>query len=164
MRSGITAATLLFSDGSSLDTGILPNDGSPLTLDFPEQWDRYLRLRVFNGDDRPVPIERALFETIGRRVKFLPDAAGEYALYYGNPEAKAPSYDLGAVLARRTQAAEIVLAAGAERRNAAYRPPQKPWSDRYPALLYSVLAAAIVSMGYVAVRFLGALKGGASRP
>jgi len=49
-------------------------------------------------------------------------------------------------------------------RNAAYRPPQKPWSDRYPALLYSVLAAAIVSMGYVAVRFLGALKGGASRP
>ena len=31
----ITAATLLFSDGSSLPTGTLPDDGSPLTLDFP---------------------------------------------------------------------------------------------------------------------------------
>ena len=109
-----------------------------------------------------MPIERALFETIGRRVKFLPAAAGEYALYYGNPEAKAPSYDLGAILARRMQAAEIVLTAGAGQRNSAYRPPVpplKPWSDRYPAVLYSVLAAAIVSMGYVAVRFLGTLKG-----
>jgi hypothetical protein len=138
-------------------------DEESLTLNFPEQWDRYLRLRIFNGDDRPVPIERAVFETIGRRVKFLPAAAGEYALYYGNPKAEAPSYDLGAILARRTQGAEIVLAAGAERRNGAYRPPQKPWSDRYPAVLYSVLAAAIVSMGYVAVRFLGALGRAAGR-
>ncbi len=139
-------------------------DEESLTLDFPEQWDRYLRLRIFNGDDRPVPVERAVFETIRRRVKFLPAAAGEYALYYGNPQAQAPSYDLGSILARRTQAAETVLAAGAERWNGAYRPPRKPWSDRYPAVLYGVLAAAIVSMGYVAVRFLGSVKGAARRP
>lgn len=31
----ITAATLRFSDGSSLTTGALPNDGTALTLDFP---------------------------------------------------------------------------------------------------------------------------------
>src|ERR1700690_3549896 len=89
-------------------------DEESLTLNFSEQGDRYLRLRIFNGDDAPVPIARALFETIGRRVKFLPAVTGEYALFYGNPEAKAPSYDLGAILERRTQAAELVLAAGAE--------------------------------------------------
>lgn len=137
-------------------------DEESLTLSFSEQWDRYLRLRIFNGDDRPVPIERALFETMGRRVKFLPAAAGEYALFYGNPEAKAPSYDLGAILERRTPAIEIVLAVGAEQQNGRYQPPvppQKPLSDRYPVVLYTVLAGAIVSMGYVAVRFLGTLKG-----
>jgi len=136
-------------------------DEESLTLSFPEQWDRYLRLRIYNGDDRPVPISRALFETVGRRVKFLPAAAGGYSLFYGNPEAKAPSYDLGAILERRTQAAEIVLAAGPEQRNGAYQPPvppKKPLSDRYPVVLYTVLAAAIVSMGYTAVRFLGTLK------
>ena len=31
----ITDATLQFSDGSSLTTGTLPNDGSALTLSFP---------------------------------------------------------------------------------------------------------------------------------
>ena len=30
----ITGATLVFSDGSTLSTGALPNDGSSLTLDF----------------------------------------------------------------------------------------------------------------------------------
>ncbi|HEY1203639.1 MAG: DUF3999 family protein [Bryobacteraceae bacterium] len=132
-------------------------DEESLTLDFPEQWDRYLRLRIFNGDDRPVPFPRAVFETIERRVKFLPGGAGQVALYYGNPEAREPSYDLGAILARRAEAAEIVLGAGAERRNGAYRPPappEKPWSDRYPAVLYTVLAAAILGMGYVTVEFL----------
>ena len=33
----ITAATLSFSDGSSLSTGSLPNDGSALTLSFAAQ-------------------------------------------------------------------------------------------------------------------------------
>ena len=136
-------------------------DEESLTLDFPEQWDRYLRLRIFNGDDRPVSVGRALFETIERRVKWVPAEAGEYALYYGNPDARPPSYDLGAILARRVQAPEIVLAAGPERRNRAYQPPtlpEKPWSDRYPAVLYTVLGAAIVSMGYVAARFLLKVK------
>jgi hypothetical protein len=136
-------------------------DEESLTLDFSEQWDRYLRLRIFNGDDRPVPIAKALAETIERRVKFLPAAAGEVALYYGNPDAKTPSYDVAAILARRAPAPEIVLAAGAPQRNAAYRPPpepQKPWSDRYPAVLYTVLGAAIVAMGYVTVRFLAKVK------
>jgi hypothetical protein len=136
-------------------------DEESVTLDFPEQWDRYLRLRIYNGDDQPLPIQRALFKTIGRRVKFLPAAAGQYALFYGNPDAKTPSYDLGAILARRTQASEAVLAASAELRNAAYRPPavpEKPWSDRYPAVLYTVLGVAIVAMGYVTVRFLATVK------
>ncbi len=134
-----------------------PDEGS-LSLEFPEQSSRYVRLRIYNGDDRPVPLEQAFFDTVERRVKFLPAAAGEYALYYGNPEARTPSYDLGAILARRALGAEVTLEAGAERVNAAYRPPppqQKPWSDRHPAVLYTVLGAAILVMGYVTVRFLG---------
>jgi hypothetical protein len=136
-------------------------DEESTTLDFSEQWDRYMRLRIFNGDDRPIPVERVMFETVGRRVKFLPAAAGEYALYYGNPKARTPFYDLGAVLARNKEAEEIVLAPGPEQPNASYRPPPapvKPWSDRYPAVLYTTLAAAILAMGYVTVQFLMKVK------
>jgi hypothetical protein len=134
----------------------LPDEESTI-LSFPEQWDRYARLRIFNGDDRPLPVQQVIFEALERRVKFLADAAGEYALYYGNPDAKAPVYDLGAVLAHGKPMPEISLAAGPERPNPAYRPPTppvKPWTDRYPALLYTVLAVAVLGMGYVTVRFL----------
>ena len=130
-------------------------------LEFPEQRDRYLRLRIFNGDDRPAPVRSVTFETVERRVKFLPAAAGEYWLYYGNPEVTAPTYDLGTILARKSPSPEVVLAAAAEQPNPAYRPPippLKPWSERHPEVLYGTLAAAILGMGYVTVRLLKVVK------
>jgi hypothetical protein len=130
-------------------------------LEFAEQHDRYLRLRIFNGDDRPVPVRSVTLETLERRVKFLPAAAGEYWLYYGDPEAQPPTYDLGTILARRSPAPEVLLAAASEQRNPAYRPPPpplKPWSERHPEVLYGTLAAAILGMGYVTVRLLSVVK------
>ncbi|MBZ5724562.1 MAG: DUF3999 domain-containing protein [Acidobacteriia bacterium] len=133
-------------------------------LEFPEQHERYLRLRIFNGDDRPVPVRSVVVEAVERRLKFLPDAAGGYTLYYGNPEAKPPAYDLGSILARRAPAPEIQLAAGPEEPNPVYRPPpppRQPWSERHPELLYGTLAAAVLGMGYITVRFLiGAREAG----
>jgi hypothetical protein len=144
---------------SYVGTGVVyrfPEEEST-ALSFCEQWDRYVRLRIFNGDNRPLPVQQVVFETLERRVKFLTDAAGGYALFYGNPDAKAPAYDLGAILARGKPIPELVLAAGPEERNPVYIPPPppvKPWSDRYPAVLYATLAIAILGMGYVTVRFL----------
>jgi hypothetical protein len=96
-----------------------------------------------------------------RRLKFLPATTGEYALYYGNPDAKRPAYDLGTILQRTAPTPEFVLAAGAEQTNPAYHPPPpplKPWSDRHPAVLYGALGASILAMGYVTIRFLMAVK------
>jgi hypothetical protein len=43
---------------------------------------------------------------------------------------------------------------GAEEINPAYREAPKPWTDGRPEVLYTVLAAAILDMGFVAVRLL----------
>ena len=135
-----------------------PDEPAP-ALNFPERHERYLRLRILNGDDRPLQVGSADFQTLERRARFLPTAAGEYALYYGNPKARAPRYDLAAILARSVPATapEATIAAGPEQRNPAYRPPQapeKPWSERHPEILWVTLAAAVLGMGYVTVRFL----------
>jgi hypothetical protein len=129
-----------------------------LAVQFPERHNRYVRLRIFNFDDRPIPVRKAILETPQRLLKIFPGAAGEYALYYGNPQAKRPAYDLGTILARRAPEPEAMLAVGVERKNPAYQPPAKPWSDRNPALLYGVLAAAILGMGYLTLRFLMSVK------
>lgn len=124
-----------------------------LTATFPELWDRYLRIRIFNRDDQPLTVRRVTLRTIQRRIKFSTDSTGQYWLYYGNPDAKSPAYDLAYVLPAGSSPARL----GPEQRNPDYKPKppaEKPWSDRHPNILYGVLAASIVAMGYITIRFL----------
>lgn len=131
-------------------------------LTFGERHERYLRLRIFNGDDKPIPVKRVVIEATVRLLKFsLAAGAGPYYLLAGNPDAKAPSYDLPAVLAREAPKPEVLATLLTPADNPAYRPPPppvRPWSERYPQLLYGTLAVAILAMGYVTVRFLLKVK------
>lgn len=128
-------------------------------LNFAERHERYLRLRIFNGDDRPIPVKSVVVEATVRLLKFtLGAGAGPFYLFTGNPQAKAPSYDLAAILAREAPRPEVRAALLPPAANPGYRPPTPPWSERYPQLLYGTLALAILVMGYVTVRFLLKVK------
>ena len=134
-------------------------DYEQLSISFPEQWERYLRLRVHNGDNAPLPVRRIALSAFRRQLRFPSSGAGQYWIYYGNPDVKRPSYDFANIVSSQAKAA--VAALGSEEMNPNYRPPatpQKPWSDRHPRVLYAVLAAAVLGMGYVAVRFLAKVK------
>jgi len=134
---------------------------SSQSLTFSERHDQYLRLRIFNGDDQPVPVNNIALEDTLRLLKFRLAAAGPFYLFTGNPEAKAPSYDLAAVVAHEAPPPEVPAALLAPSANPGYCPPPppvRPWSERYPQLLYGTLALAIVVMGYITVRFLLKVK------
>ena len=118
-------------------------------------------MRIFNGDNRPVPVQRVYVETLKRVFKFLPAAAGDLWLYYGNPDARPPVYDLAAVLGRQAPIPETTLVIGEWKTNPDYKPPpgqRKPWSEQHPAVLYTVLGLAVVGMGLVTVRFLSKVR------
>jgi hypothetical protein len=121
-----------------------------------------LRLRIFNGDDKPIPVKSVVIEATVRLLKFaLASGAAPFYLFTGNPDAKAPSYDFAAILAREAPQPEVRAALLAPAANPGYLPPPppvKPWSERYPQLLYGTLAVAILVMGYVTVRFLLKVK------
>ena len=128
-----------------------------LAITYPERHDRYLRLRIFNGDNRPVPVSRVYVETLKRLFKFLPESDGDVVLYFGNPGAQRPVYDLAAILGRQAPIPETTPLVGEWKLNPDYRPPAepvKPWSERHPKVLYWVLGVAVVGMGTVTVRFL----------
>jgi hypothetical protein len=111
-----------------------------------------------HADDKPLAVRSIAVESILRRVIFPVNATGgDYWLYYGNPNAKTPSYDLPMVLARSSVESASTVNASAEETNAGYLPPPPPtvpFSDRYPAVLYTVLAGAVVGLGYLTLRFL----------
>ena len=127
-------------------------DMAALTISFAEQWDRYIRIRIFNGDNPPLAVRQLILSARRRVIEFPAETTGRYWLYYGSFGARRPSYDFAQT--RPLHAAVALTALGVEENNPAYREAEKPWTDRRPELLYAVLAAAILVIGFVAVRFL----------
>jgi len=126
-----------------------------------ERRDRYLRLRIFNGDNAPVPVARARVQVTRRVLKFPAQPGAVAWLYYGNPDSKPPQYDLAALLSRQDPLPEHRLALPDGEPNPAYVPPPpkaKPFSERYPGLLRGALVVAILGMGWVTVRFLRKIR------
>jgi hypothetical protein len=126
-----------------------------------ESHSRYYRLRILNRDDKPLALGNVTFRGLVRQVKFQATPGGEYWLYYGNPTARVASYDLPLLLARREGQAARMVTASPEQANPSYRPPpepQKPWSERHPALLYTVLAIAVISLGAATFRFFSKVR------
>jgi len=128
-----------------------------LTVELPEAVTPELRLCIFQGDDVPLQVEAVRVEGVQREVTFRAAPQTQYWLYHGNPVAMPPSYDLA-----RTAGAELAGAAlagswGAAEGNPQYvgpAPPVVPWTDRYPAVLYSGLALAVAGLGWLALRLL----------
>ena len=100
-------------------------------------------------------------ETTVRLLKFRLAGNGTIRLFTGNPDAKPPAYDFAAVIAREAPQPEVHAVLQAPLSNPGYRPPPppvKPWSERYPQVLYGTLVIAILIMGYVTIRFLLKVK------
>jgi len=104
---------------------------------FEENYVRHLKLTVIDDRNAPLPLLSVTAISAKRQVVF--DApAGLVRLYYGNPKALPPHYDLAA--RSLAGAADAVL--GPQAANSNYRPEPKPLSERSPWLVYGVLALA----------------------
>lgn len=137
-----------------------PDQKESLLIRFGDRRQRHLRVRIQNRDDQPLPAVRVHLQLAARRLKFVPGIGpGHYWLYYGNPQARQPSYDLGSVLQRSEPPLFPVMIGAQAEPNPSYRPPLQPWTDRYPALLYATLAAAILGLGYLSLRLLWKVRG-----
>jgi hypothetical protein len=127
-------------------------DREAMTISFIEQWDRYLRIRILNRDNPPLAVRQVILNAQRRAVEFPAEATGQYWLYYGSSGAHRPSYDFAQTRPNHVQPVMVELRG--EEINPAYREPQKPWTERHPQVLYAVLAAAILVIGFAAVRLL----------
>ncbi|KKU79339.1 MAG: hypothetical protein UY04_C0011G0005 [Parcubacteria group bacterium GW2011_GWA2_47_7] len=136
--------------------------GVELTLRYPEVSYRYLRVVVFNDDNQPVQFGHtvSLGSTL-RSVVFAATVRGEYALYYGNTNAKTPHYDL----ARFFQYIESITvpraALGTQTPNDAYAPampPKKPFTDEYPQLVNVTLIVLITIVTLLMFAYIKKLK------
>lgn len=127
-----------------------------LSVPIGRRQDRYVRLRVYNGDNPPLAVTKVQLQAPARIVKFIPGEAGDYALVYGNPNARRPEYDLILLLDPSQAETRIHVMAGAETANEDYAGPAsgKPWTEQYRNVFYGFLTAAVAVMVFLTVRLI----------
>ncbi len=135
--------------------------GSDLTIPYPEIKSRFIRVVVFNKDDKPVSFSKNPTDIkIASRVRSILFDAKEgktYSMYFGNPSAVRPQYDFASIRAYE-DASPMTATLGSVFENQSYRPAaeaQKPWTDRNRTVLNVSLVILVLAFGglvYVYVR------------
>lgn len=129
-------------------------------LKYPPTPGRYLRLRINNGDDAALVIDRCSAKVIIHRV-VLPVAQladrKEVALYVGNAKLGAPSYDLARTAGDVERALFPELTLLPAERNPKYLGPlvpDAPWSERNQPLLWALTGAGVLILGGLTILLL----------
>ncbi|HKN48101.1 MAG TPA: DUF3999 family protein, partial [Candidatus Polarisedimenticolia bacterium] len=114
---------------------------------------RYLRLVVHDQDDRPLRLRDVKAWALVERVVFPVRPGGAYSLYYGNPLAPRPAYDLPAVLPDLDAHPAAVATLGPQRPNPlrAGAPPP-PFSERHPWVLWVALLSGVAVLALLVLR------------
>ena len=104
---------------------------------------RYLIISILNEDSPPLDIKA--IQVYGDNPYFIADLAAPSILWYGNPQAEVPSYDLKQFVNLIGKSDLAVVQAGGQQINPDYQAPVIPWSERNKWLLdlVIVLVAAV---------------------
>lgn len=109
---------------------------------------RYIKVKVFNGDNKPVKIRSVKGYGLKKYLVIMPEKNIQYKLLYGNPAAKEVSYDLGSILKEKTVDIFGTGALSGEVRNINYEPykESKPWTEDKQYILWVALIIIILGM------------------
>jgi hypothetical protein len=116
----------------------------PLEIQFPEVMVRGLRLVVTDYRNPPLTVTGVRYTAPVRQVVFA--RSGSLAiplrLYFGNPRAEPPHYDFAANLPGRLEPPPVRAGLEGVSKNPDFQPVPKPWTERWPWLVYVVLGMA----------------------
>ena len=124
--------------------------GNDLSIAFRESRYRYYRVTIQNEDNPPLAVEGARANGFLRKLLFSGEAGKSYRLYYGNPNAAAPSYELERIFPYLLTEDLPVVKLGVHTQNPAFTvpaPASKPITERYPWLLSTIVAIAALLIG-----------------
>jgi hypothetical protein len=121
--------------------------GNKLTVSYPEATYRYYRLTILNEDNPPLPVASARAFGALRKLIFAASSGGTYRLYYGNAEARAPSYELERIFPYLVTENLPQARLGAHQANTLFAKPPEPFTERYPWLLPTAVAVGGLLIG-----------------
>ena len=138
--------------------------GDDRELRFGESRYLHYRVTIFNEDNPPLPVDKPVASGFARKIVFTAAAGETYRLYYGNPEASAPSYELERVFPYLVTEDLPVARLGSHEVNPVFylpAPPPEvvPFTERYPWLLPGVVAMAALLVGLFLASLIRQVRG-----
>ena len=109
---------------------------------------RYFMLTIENYDDLPIEVSGATATGLVRRVVLPLTGRAPYKVYFGDPKAKRPRYDLAQRM-RYIQTTDLPrLSLRRRQTNPSHvsREPVVPWSERHPSLLWIVMVVVMAAL------------------
>lgn len=132
--------------------------GENLEVGYSETSERYLKLEIYNGDNNSIAISGLFAKTILRSIVFqYGEKNSFYRLYYGNPKANFPQYDLEKFFPYLDTGIYFSAALAAEQINSAYQketPPLPPLTERIPYLVPGLLILVVAMLGAMVFKFM----------
>ncbi|OGZ05849.1 MAG: hypothetical protein A2845_03530 [Candidatus Lloydbacteria bacterium RIFCSPHIGHO2_01_FULL_49_22] len=136
--------------------------GSDLSVSYPESAQRYIRVIVFDEDNKPIDWnDTVAMEGVARSLVFAVTPGATYALYYGNPLAQRPEYDIARYFKYFEGVSLSEALMGEEEVNAAYVPPKAPvlpFSERNKNVINGTLILLVALVSFLLVVYLKKLK------
>jgi hypothetical protein len=108
---------------------------------------RYFRLSIRNYDDEPLKIVGISGIGLVRRTVLLPRGDKPHTVYFGNPRATAPRYDLAHHIPYIETENLPRFTLGPRQGNPGYVKPRGPWSEEHAYLLWVIMAVVIAVLG-----------------
>ena len=121
--------------------------GDQLTLSYPETTYRYLRLSISNEDNPLLAVDDVEVFGVPRKLIFDAQPDTSYQLYYGNPKARSPSYELERILPFLETEDLPVGNLGPQMVSLEFEvDDSQPFSERYAWLITVMVVAAALAL------------------
>ena len=129
--------------------------GNELSVSFANSIFQYYRVSVLDEDNPPLESLTGSFYGPSHSLMFQPQPGANYALFYGNAEARTPSYELEHLLPYLITENLPSARLGAQTLNPTFRLSplaSEPFTERYPWLLPIALAVGGLFIGFFLTR------------
>ena len=127
---------------------------SHLVIEMPEIAAREFRLVFRNLDSPPLSISGVSGEGYRRLLVFKQQGAQKLYLFWGNPRAEVPRYDLAGTISKQRLDEIPIATLGEVRANPQFagEDARLPFTERYRYVLYGVMVAAIAGLIFLQYR------------
>lgn len=128
--------------------------GENMAVSFPETNKRFIKLEVINKDDAPLSISDVVIFSIFREIIFQANTSENYRLFYGNPKADYPQYDLEKYFQYLEPDKAVEAKITSQKDNPSYVPEKAPLTERIPYLLSGILTITSLFLIFLVFKFL----------